>query len=203
MSDIDNERPRPSGPRWEEILEAATAEFREHGYDGANVRAIASRVGMLKGSLYNYISGKADLFVAVVEKPATQLLERIEALVDDEADSSEKLRNLIRLEVEIFAEHYPSPFVYLARVKKPLDPRFEEWDDRYFRAVKRLLQTGVDRGELRGDLDVEITARALLGMLAWMLAWYEPRGAEADERIVEAFWRLVEGGVVKDASRSS
>ncbi|MGB6059224.1 MAG: TetR/AcrR family transcriptional regulator [Microthrixaceae bacterium] len=193
-------RPRPTGSRWEEILEAATAEFRDHGYEGANVREIATRVGMLKGSLYNYISGKADLFVAVVEKPAMQLLEGVEALADDDGSSSEKLRKLVRLEVDIFSEHYPSPFVYLARVQEPLDPRFQEWDERYFEAVKRLLQSGVDRGEFHGNLDVEITARALLGMLAWMLNWYEPRGTAADDRIVEAFSSMIESGVTKSPS---
>lgn len=182
-------------PRWDEIVAAASAEFRLRGYEGTSVRDIASRVGILKGSLYNYITKKTDLFVAVVEKPATRLLTEVQNLVDDERSSVEKMRSLIAFQIQTFSEYFPAPFVYLARTKNRLDPRFDEWDDEYLSTVELLLAQGVERGEFRNDLDVEMTARALIGMLAWMMAWYEPRDVSDDGRIAEAFWRLFCRGV--------
>src|ERR1700683_3419819 len=188
---------RPAGQVWREILRAAMAEFLEFGYEGATIRGIAERVGMLKGSLYNYISGKEDLFVAVVEGPSKQLIQAVRDLSEEATDAAEKLCRLMELEISIFSKHYPAPFVYLARTKEPFNPKFAQWDSEYLSALKELLQSGVDRKEFREDLDIEMSARAIVGMLAWMHAWYEPRSQAEDLRIVDAFWRLATYGIAQ------
>ncbi len=184
------------GPRWPDIVDAATAEFREFGYDGATVRGIADRVGLLKGSLYNYINGKEDLFLAVVQEPATQFIEALRAMSESDEPATEKLRQLMTIQVAIFSKHFPAPFVYLARAKSRVDERFDKWDDEYILALEELLRRGVSDGEFRDDIDIEMTTRAIIGMMAWMLAWYEPRTPQDDERIVNAFWGLVTRGLV-------
>ena len=50
-----------------------------------------------------------------------------------------------------------------------------------------ILRDGRDRGHYRADLDLDLTVRAILGVTAWMSAWYEPRGVEHDELIIEQF----------------
>ena len=41
--------------RWSEILRAAAEVFSEKGYEATTINDIASRVGLLKGSLYYYM----------------------------------------------------------------------------------------------------------------------------------------------------
>ena len=48
------------------IVAAARAEFREHGFSGANLRRIAGAAGCSLSNLYNYFAGKDELFIAVV-----------------------------------------------------------------------------------------------------------------------------------------
>jgi AcrR family transcriptional regulator len=50
------------------ILEAATAEFVEHGYAGASVNEIAARAQVNKRMLYHYYGKKDDLYLAVLER---------------------------------------------------------------------------------------------------------------------------------------
>ena len=50
------------------LLEAARAEFLEHGFREANMRAIARRAGQNPGNIYHYYPGKDALFRAVLEK---------------------------------------------------------------------------------------------------------------------------------------
>jgi hypothetical protein len=83
----------------------------------------------------------------------------VQALVADERTTVEKLKSLIAFQIKTFSEYFPAPFVYLARPKHRLDPRFDEWDDVYLATVERLLAKGVEHGEFRADLDVEMTAR--------------------------------------------
>ena len=44
------------------ILEAATGEFAERGYDGARIEAIARRAGVNKALLYYYFPSKGELY---------------------------------------------------------------------------------------------------------------------------------------------
>lgn len=194
-------RARRDGQRWDQILNAATMSFRENGYEAASLQDIASRVGMLKGSLYNYITSKEDLFFAVVERPATEFMDRLARLRDDqELSVLDKLREIIDQQIHIYAQAYPAPFVYLGRVRTRAEPRFEEWDDYYLESLREILRQGVKSGELRADLDVPLAAYALLGMMGWMHAWYEPRGDESDRHIANEFWSLYVGGISADPS---
>lgn len=53
----------------ERILQAATAEFGDHGYDAATMRAIAARADVDPSLLHHYFGTKADLFGEVVGAP--------------------------------------------------------------------------------------------------------------------------------------
>ena len=55
--------------RRESILAIAREVFMEEGYAAASMSTIAARVGGSKGTLYNYFRSKAELFVAVIQRP--------------------------------------------------------------------------------------------------------------------------------------
>jgi AcrR family transcriptional regulator len=57
-----------SGTR-EAILGAARAQFAEHGYDGATIRAIARAAGVDPALVHHYYGGKESLFAAAMELP--------------------------------------------------------------------------------------------------------------------------------------
>jgi AcrR family transcriptional regulator len=50
----------------EKISHAAKAMFMSHGFDGANLRAIAAEAGLSTGALFANFENKADLFNAIV-----------------------------------------------------------------------------------------------------------------------------------------
>jgi AcrR family transcriptional regulator len=50
------------------LLDAAVAEFGEHGYAGASLNRILLAAGLSKGAFYYYFDDKADLAAAVLER---------------------------------------------------------------------------------------------------------------------------------------
>ncbi len=50
------------------IVDAAIAEFREHGFEVANMDRIAGRAQVSKRTVYNHFSGKDALFDAILER---------------------------------------------------------------------------------------------------------------------------------------
>ena len=57
------------------ILDAATEEFAQRGYEKASLNRIIARCAMSKGAMYYYFSDKADLYKTVLEEFFTNLLE--------------------------------------------------------------------------------------------------------------------------------
>ena len=69
-----------------DLLEAGKKEFLSHGFQGASLRDIAASLGVTTGAIYRYYTDKAELFSALVEKPARELEERYRAAQKEFAD---------------------------------------------------------------------------------------------------------------------
>lgn len=69
----DDQSPRErlealSEERRAELLDPAEREFLAYGFDGASLNRILADAGMSKGQAYYYVTGKADLYRAVIER---------------------------------------------------------------------------------------------------------------------------------------
>jgi AcrR family transcriptional regulator len=60
------------GRNRELVLDAARRVFLEQGYAGATLDAIAEQAGFSKGVVYSQFAGKADLFLALLERRITE-----------------------------------------------------------------------------------------------------------------------------------
>ena len=75
------------------LLDAAAAEFMEHGYEAARVSSIARRVGLTVGAVYARWPHKSDVVVAALDHIFHQILpdRRIKEWVEGEARSSDMM----------------------------------------------------------------------------------------------------------------
>jgi AcrR family transcriptional regulator len=62
---------RPKVASKETILDAALAVFRERGYEGTTIPAIAERAGIAQGTVYNYFPSKEKLMFACARAGGT------------------------------------------------------------------------------------------------------------------------------------
>lgn len=64
---------RLDAERQQTVLDAAAAEFFEHGYQGASLNRIIETAGASKGAFYYWFENKADLFATVLERLVGEL----------------------------------------------------------------------------------------------------------------------------------
>ncbi len=83
-----------------EILEAAGEVFREHGFAGASMTAVAERVGGSKATLYRYFGSKEDLFVTMM---LDAVLDHANAVFDTLRPSDDLRRTLERFGAGLLA----------------------------------------------------------------------------------------------------
>jgi AcrR family transcriptional regulator len=193
-----NKSKKMSPSKEQEIISVAARLFKEKGYRATTLEDIAAAVGMLKGSLYYYIRSKEELLYLVVRDPIRQAYGKLEEIVTSETPATAKITQAILNHMTVFHEHYPHIAVYLHdyhHLMQKLQKNIIETPKHYQRLWATLLQQGVESGELRADLDIKVTAYAILGMCNWVYRWYNPHGALSAGEVAEVFTKLVLTGL--------
>ena len=189
----------------DDIVSAAAKIFRTKGYHAATVRDIADEVGILKGSLYHHFASKEELLYLVVKDPIAQMYRTISEIAVADVTAAEKLRRAISAHLEAFDRHYPHLFVYL-RERESVKRRFREMigfsPKEYERYWQQILREGIENGEFRPDLDIQVTSYGMLGMLNWSYKWYDPQGRLSVREVAEEFTTLALAGVAADQPRA-
>ncbi|MCW2571955.1 MAG: regulatory protein TetR [Frankiales bacterium] len=76
------------------LLTAAEKLFRHVGYADASVDGIAREAGFTKGAVYGLFDSKEDLFLALLDHRATELLGEISLIVPETPNQSELITAL-------------------------------------------------------------------------------------------------------------
>ena len=102
----------PPGPRSRDaersqqaILDAASAEFAQHGLSGARVDRIAEQAGLNKRLLYYYFGSKDDLFLAVLEASYARIRQAEQALHLQDMPPVQALRRLTEFTWDYYIAH--------------------------------------------------------------------------------------------------
>src|SRR5262249_20365403 len=165
-------------PRWRrrkdtrpaEILAAALEIFGERGYDGTRLEDVGRRAGCTKGTVFLYYENKSELFKSAVREAMTPMLRETERLVEEHRGTArELLAALLRMRWEHMERNRLSGLVKLLLTETSKYPdlaRFynEEFIDRNQTLLRRVIQTGIDKGEFR-SVDVFQAARVVVSPL--------------------------------------
>ena len=87
------------------ILDAATREFSEKGYDGARVETIAKSAEVNINLVYHYFGNKESLFIAVMEEAYVTIRSRQNDMTLRGRDPVEAMTELVRATFRLFSEN--------------------------------------------------------------------------------------------------
>jgi AcrR family transcriptional regulator len=144
------------------ILDAAVDEFSRHGFRQASVNRMVERIGIAKGSLFQYFGNKEGLF-KVIFNYAVELVRQSLRQVKREtssADFFERIKESMLAGIR-FIEHHPRVYrIYLKMIFQedfPLRAEFLQqvhlFSAEYLRPV---VEAGIARGDIRPGIDVEM-----------------------------------------------
>lgn len=174
--------------RDEEILDAAIQVFSQKGYAAASLQDVADSVGLLKGSLYHYISSKESLLYRIFQEShneASGLMEQIDGLGQS---PDARLHEFVRRMTLFYAENRARASLY-----------FGEWrhltgaeratvmgQRREFELyVRNILDQAESQGQTRDGIDIKLATRYLLTAVNGVVIWYRPERALSAPEIAE------------------
>jgi AcrR family transcriptional regulator len=186
---------RPPGrPRSQEadqtILSAAFDLIAKAGVGRLSMEVLAERAGVGKATIYRRWPSKAALIEAAVDAFARQEVPN--------PDTGDIRSDLVALLAAIIREYATTPagqvlLDLLAETAR--GPELAQSLSRFWASRREMmfgvLERGVARGELPGDIDYEATNEALVGPIYYRLLSRLPLGREQAEAIVDTVLRYV------------
>lgn len=138
----------------DQILDGAMRVFMERGFDAASMNDICRAAGVSKGTVYVYFAGKEDLFEALIEQERDRLFLGIEAILEAEGPTAEKLARYGRRIAEIICSDQVirAQRIIIATTERmpELGARFyDSGAERAHGAVRRFLEREVTAGRMR------------------------------------------------------
>ena len=179
----------PGRPRSAEadraIVDATLTLVAEHGYAALTMEAVAARAGVGKATLYRRYHSKASLIAAAARDAMSR-----RAPVPDAGAADEDLRILLRTAVAVLQGTTWGDVLRAVATEAEFDEEFNAerrafWERRAGE-LAAIAERGIERGELRSDLDRDLFTDLVLGPIYFrLLVSGAPMDAETTDRIVE------------------
>lgn len=180
-----------------EIVTAAIRLFQQKGYHATSMQDIAAAVGLQKGSLYHYISGKEDLLVAIIHDAISKYNARLAAVGAMDLPVRQRLELAVRYHLHGIAENLGMLTIFLREsyaVNEEQAALLSAESAKYNCMFEELYQAGIASGELR-NLDPKLATRTVLGACNWFYRWYNPAGPQSIEELSDFFVDLLFHGI--------
>lgn len=150
------------------ILDVAEKVFSELGFDGASTRMISGEAGVNMAMLNYYFGSKEGLFIAVFERKIASFQDILQNIGNDERMSS---WSKMEAYIEIYGNKVVSNncFQKLLYQEMGMNRRTDISDKLRnilmgnIDEIKKILQDGIDKGEFKKDIDIEMAIGTIYG----------------------------------------
>ncbi|MFI8915889.1 TetR/AcrR family transcriptional regulator [Streptomyces sp. NPDC053513] len=185
------------------LYEAAVTLIAEQGFSATTVDEIAERAGVAKGTVYYNFKSKTELFEELLRHGVSLLAASLRAAAEETAGRGgsrvDALDAMIRAGL-VFIDRYPAfTQLYVAelwRTGRAWNSTLLVVRQEAVAVVENVLREGVADGELSDEIDVQLTASALVGMvLVAALDWQAFQSERSLDDVHAALSRLLHGRV--------
>jgi AcrR family transcriptional regulator len=181
--------------RRDDVTREAARLFAERGYHGTSMGDLAEAVGVQKASLYSHTGSKQELLFATMRGAADAFHAALDAVPED-APAVERIRLALRGHLRVVSEQLDVATVFTREWRYLEGEHRQEIlgeRRRYEERFRALFREGVERGELRADLDAGAAALLVLSAANWAYTWLTP---ERDtDALADRFTAILVDGV--------
>ncbi|MFH8572778.1 TetR/AcrR family transcriptional regulator [Streptomyces sp. NPDC017993] len=185
------------------LFDAAVTLIAEQGFSATTVDEIADRAGVAKGTVYYNFTSKNVLYEELlrdgIDLLAGSLRQAAETTAARGGTRVDALDAMIRAGLDFIAGSPALTQLYVAelwRTNRTWRDTLRSVRGRVLTVVESVLREAVARGELTAELDIPLTASALLGMvLVAALDWQSFQPHRSVEDVHASLSRLLQGRV--------
>jgi TetR/AcrR family fatty acid metabolism transcriptional regulator len=177
----------------ERILRAAADVFARTGYFNAKVSEVAKAAGIADGTIYLYFAGKEDLLVTIFREQTRNYLIGLSAVIDPIDDPQEKMQRAIAFHLQNLGRDRSLAVVFQVELRHSLKfmALFSSLEvAEYLNVLRSLVEYGQSRGAFRPELNAQLIAKSIFGILdemvtSWVLSEKEYRLEDHAEPVAD------------------
>jgi len=161
-----------------EILDKAFKLFSQKGYEDTKTKDISEWVGIAEGTLFNYFSSKANLYMEA-------MLENIDLFGDELLSEDITHENIIEIILEYITKSFKIVFklpktvikeilhlsTYLSKKKRKVFSKFAETDFQAMEELAQMIKQMQEKGFLK-EIDPETAASTIFAAVFFELLLY-------------------------------
>jgi AcrR family transcriptional regulator len=194
---------RPAGTRMprlarrRQLLFAAQEVFVEHGYHAAAMDEIADRAGVSKPVLYQHFPGKLELYLALLEQHAEELVQKVRDALGSTTENKQRVAatfqaffDFVSGQGEAFRLVFESDLRSMPPVRARLERTLQECSEMISRVIQE--DTGVSSEEAH-FLAMGLVGMAEVSARYWLSTSREIPKEEAEQYIARLAWRGISG----------
>ena len=153
------------------IVAKALSLFAKMGYAKVSFLTISEATGIARTALYRYFKTKRDIFDEAIHSVTSVLVDELKAICGKELPVSRRIEQSCFVVMESI--HSNKDFFYaicdfvfsMVRMGEDMRPRIEMFTGGFRVVLQHLVAEGVQKGELKSNVDPESAAEALFALM--------------------------------------
>ena len=149
------------------ILDAASELFAEHGFDGASVRAIANKAGVNVSMISYYFGSKEKMLEALINNGISDSREMMYQVLNSDKSYLEKVDDLVALYIQrIHKKHRIHRIVNVEYANGNRNIDFEEiakQKQASFKLLEGFIHDGQKAGAFKKDIEIPLIIPSIFG----------------------------------------
>lgn len=188
------------------VLDAAARIFRDFGYAGTTMRAIADEADLKAGSIYYHYKSKDDLISAVLDIGINAVMDTVQSALKalpDDASGRQRIETAIHAHLSAIidiGDYTLATRRVFGQVPEAIRAQNMRLRNSYGSMWQDILVEAQKRGEFRADANITLARLFILGALNWTVEWFKPGGRTIDDVAREFSSLVVDGLIDKQAA---
>jgi len=182
-----------------DIYRRAATIIYDRGFNATSMGDIADAVDLTKGGLYYYIKGKKALLFAIMNFAIDQLEQEVLVQVREEPDPERRLALMVAGHVRVVLRDRSAMSILVyeeENLTAEHAAKILERKEEYVSILRDSIRQVLERSGNPGQLDPHVISSSLLGMIHWVVRWYQPGSGLAQDQVVRQLTHLVLHGIL-------
>ena len=187
----------------EALLDAAERVMIEKGYEKATMQDIAAAAGCAVGTLYVHFKNKEDLFRALVQRNAGEIMQQLTAALEGVTDPVERLRISVIEHLRWGFKHVDFVNMMCGALpmryydfKSRLDELIADKEKECHGLELENIKAGQEAGKIRRDMPAEALMEMVDGFMMTMMDQFSARPGRYTLKLQERLtWGFIAGAI--------
>jgi len=177
-------------------MEVGAILFSKNGYEKTTISAIAKNAQVATGTLFYHFENKEHLFRDIALQYLNELHSRI---LESNRKPAKDTEHSERMHTEAIISFIDENLDLFSQISNRLVSGSEGWDvlsQAMVNEQEARLKEGIAEGLFREDIDVEIAAQGLVGMLFHVLGWWSSHPSRPSrEKLIDTLTKIRLSGI--------